>query len=395
MDTTQLPPSTSPTLTLAHPTPAETQQIWAQTSALWTDALTVPQYLEEYAYLLTVPLARDHGITQWILVDSLDNPTEPVDDLDRREGTRTVLASCETFRKRALLANRLACDDFEKGCTNTLVHGVASVFCDPQLRGRGYASRLLKELSHILPRWQADEVEKARSVGSVLYSDIDPAFYKRLGWAPYPSYHLEFQPAQLDHAAEPLYAENLAALCRRDEEILRASMSSPSTTGDGGRTRFAIIPDHDHMLWHHAKEEFGARKLFGGSKKPEIKGAIAGPAGNRVWAIWTHRFYRHPHSADSAANTLYILRLVAETSSPTSESMEAVLHAARSEAASWGLGKVKLWNPPRDLEEAIRASGVNFEKKKREHDSVPCLNWFGEESPDEVEWVLNEKYAWC
>ncbi|KAL4816586.1 hypothetical protein BDW67DRAFT_161898 [Aspergillus spinulosporus] len=398
MDTTQLPPSTSPTLTLAHPTAAETQQIWTQTSALWTDALTVPQYLEEYAYLLTVPLARDHGITQWILVDSHDNLTVAADDLNRGEGTRRVLASCETFRKRAFLANRLGSDDsenFEEGCTETVVHGIASVFCDPRLRGRGYASRLLKELSRVLPRWQADEVEKAGGVGSVLYSDIDPAFYKRLGWVPFPSDHLEFEPAQLDHAAEQLYAESLAALCQRDEEILRASMSRPSPTGDGGKTRFAIIPDHDHMLWHHAKEEFGARKLFGSGKEPGIKGAVAGPAGNRVWAIWTHRFYRHPQNDDSAANTLYILRLVTETSSPAPESMRAVLHAAQSEAASWGLGKVKVWNPHRELEEAIRAAGVNFDKKKREYDSVPCLNWFGEESPDEVEWVLNEKYAWC
>ncbi|KAL4995206.1 hypothetical protein BDV10DRAFT_175286 [Aspergillus recurvatus] len=394
MDTTQLPPSTSPTLILAHPTPAETQQIWGQTSALWTDALTVPQYLEEYAYLLTVPLARDHGITQWILVDSLDNHTERGDDLNQRGGKRTVLASCETFRKRALIANRHT-DNTKKGCSDVLVHGVASVFCEPRFRGRGYASRLLKELSHILQIWQADEVEKTRCVGSVLYSDIDPAFYKRLGWAPSSSYQLEFKPAQLDHAAEPLYAEDLAALCQRDEEILRASLSTPSPTGDKAKTRFAIIPDHDHILWHHAKEGFGASKLFGPTKKPEIKGAIAGPAGNRVWAIWTHRFYRHPESDDPSANTLYILRLVTETSSPSRGSIKAVLHAAQCEAASWGLGKVKLWNPPRHLEEAIEASGVNFEKRDREKDSIPCLNWFGEENPDEVEWVLNEKYAWC
>ncbi|KAL4980892.1 hypothetical protein BDW66DRAFT_853 [Aspergillus desertorum] len=102
MDTTQLPLSTSPSLTLTHPTPAETQQIWDQTSALWTDALTVPQYLEEYAYLLTVPLARDHGITQWILVDNVNHETGTEGDSTQRESKRTVLASCETFRKRAL-----------------------------------------------------------------------------------------------------------------------------------------------------------------------------------------------------------------------------------------------------------------------------------------------------
>ncbi|KAL4987667.1 hypothetical protein BDW68DRAFT_160720 [Aspergillus falconensis] len=392
MDTAQLPPSTSQTLTLAHPTPAETEQIWGQTSALWTDALTVPQYLEEYAYLLTVPLAREHGITQWVLVESSNNQTETDDDLNQREGKRTVLASCETFRKRALIASRHT-SGTEKGCSDVLVHGVASVFCDPRFRGRGYASRLLKELNHILPIWQTDE--EARCVGSVLYSDIDPAFYKRLGWVPFPSSQLEFEPAQLAHAAEPLYAEDLAVLCQKDEEILRTSLSTPSPTGDEGKTRFAIIPDHDHMLWHHAKEEFGARKLFGSGKKPEIKGAMAGPEGNKVWAIWTHRFYRHPHSDKSSANTLYILRLVTETSSPASESIKAVLHAAKSEAASWGLGKVKLWNPPRDLEKAIKLSGVNFEKRNRERDSIPCLNWFGEEDLNEVQWELNEKYAWC
>ncbi|KAL5048433.1 hypothetical protein BDW71DRAFT_177681 [Aspergillus fruticulosus] len=392
MDTAQLPPSTSQTLTLAHPTRAEIEQIWGQTSALWTDALTVPQYLEEYAYLLTVPLAREHGITQWVLVESSNNQTETDDDLNQREGKRTVLASCETFRKRALIASRHT-SGTEKGCSDVLVHGVASVFCDPRFRGRGYASRLLKELNHILPIWQTDE--EARCVGSVLYSDIDPAFYKRLGWVPFPSSQLEFEPAQLAHAAEPLYAEDLAVLCQKDEEILRTSLSTPSPTGDEGKTRFAIIPDHDHMLWHHAKEEFGARKLFGSGKKPEIKGAMAGPEGNKVWAIWTHRFYRHPHSDKSSANTLYILRLVTETSSPASESIKAVLHAAKSEAASWGLGKVKLWNPPRDLEKAIKLSGVNFEKRNRERDSIPCVNWFGEEDLNEVEWELNEKYAWC
>ncbi|KAL4980893.1 hypothetical protein BDW66DRAFT_123436 [Aspergillus desertorum] len=177
--------------------------------------------------------------------------------------------------------------------------------------------------------------------------------------------------------------------------MLRAPLSSSPPAGDEGKTRFAIIPDHDHMLRHHAKEEFGASKLFGPSKKPEIKGAIAGPAGNKVWAIWAHRFYRRPHSNDSSANTLYILRLVTETSSPTSESIKAVLHAAQSETASWELGKVKLWNPPKDLEEVIKVSGVKFERRNRERDSVPCLNWLGEEDPDEVEWVLNEKYAWC
>ncbi|RDW74627.1 uncharacterized protein DSM5745_07289 [Aspergillus mulundensis] len=378
--TTQLPASTSPSLVLGHPTPAESQHIWGQTSALWKDALTVPQYMEEYAYMLTVPLAREGGITQWILVDS-----EVDDDPNESAGRRTVLASCETFRKRALISNA----DTPEEC---VVHGIASVFCAPELRGQGYASRLLKELGRILPSWQT--TSKSRCVGSVLYSDINPEFYARLGWMPFPSLQLEFQPQDVICEARPLHAEDLEALCRRDEDVLRASLRNPSAPS-GETTRLAIIPDYDHVLWHHSKEEFGAKKLFGGSKKPGVKGAIAGPAGNRVWVIWTHRFYRHPDSDELSANTLYILRLVTESSSPEPKDVKAVLHAAQSEAFQWGLGKVKLWSPTRGLEEMIQAVGVKFEKREREKDSIPCLNWFGEGATDEVDWVLNEKYAWC
>ncbi|KAL4900645.1 hypothetical protein BDW74DRAFT_188086 [Aspergillus multicolor] len=385
--TTQLPASTSPALVLGHPSPAESQQIWGQTSTIWTDALTVPQYMEEYAYMLTVPLAREGGITQWILVDSeaADDPNESAGGQGRR---RTVLASCETFRKRALVSNTV--NDSVEEC---IVHGIASVFCAPELRRQGYASRLLKELGRILPSWQTSP--KSRCAGSVLYSDINPEFYERLGWVPSPSLQLEFQPQDVICEARPLYAEDLEALCRRDEDILRASLRGPSSTVNGTKVKFAIIPDHAHIRWHHSKEEFGANSLFAGSRKPDVKGAIAGSEENRVWVIWAHRFYRHPGSSESSANTLYILRLVVESSAPDARDVKAVLHAAQSEALQWGLGKVKLWSPTRELEETIEAAGVKFEKVTREKDSIPCLNWFGEGTTRQVEWLLNEKYAWC
>ncbi|KAL2800029.1 hypothetical protein BJX66DRAFT_292164 [Aspergillus keveii] len=367
------PDSASSRLHLNHPTESETLQIWNQTSSDWRDALTVPQYLEEYAYLLTVPLARNNGITQWILVDNNQPATK-----------RTVLASCETFLKRALFS------DPDGKCEQVIAHGIASVYCEPGLRKRGYASRLLEELSKTLPNWRADA--GAKCVASMLYSDIDPGFYQRLGWNPFPSYHLEFEPKVAPHGATHLYAEDLAALCEKDETIFRSSLSKPSTES---QPRFAIVPDHDHLVWHHSKEEFGAQRLFG--KTPLVKGAIAGPPGNRVWAIWAHRFYQHPESGSSANNTLYILRFVMENGAPAAEDVRAILQAAQTEAAEWGLGKVKLWSPSKALEDLIETLDVSFQGRTRVRESIPCLQWYGEGDglPGSLDWVLNEKYAWC
>lgn len=55
-----------------------------------------------------------------------------------------------------------------------------------------------------------------------------------------------------------------------------------------------IVPDHDHMLWHHKKADLAFDKLFG--KQPHRNGAIAGQPGNRICAILTHRYYGEPES---------------------------------------------------------------------------------------------------
>lgn len=51
-----------------------------------------------------------------------------------------------------------------------MCHGVGSVFCADELRGRGYAGRMMKELGTVLKRWQQNAGVK--SCFTVLYSDI-------------------------------------------------------------------------------------------------------------------------------------------------------------------------------------------------------------------------------
>lgn len=212
---------------LAHPTAGECYSIWKLTSSEWKDALSLSLYLEESAYLTTIPLARDGGMTLWILVDK----NLPKDH-------RTILCSCKTFRKRSLVS------DANGSVTETIIHGVASVFCDPAYRCRGYATRMMRELAKVLRGWQ---VESESCVGSILYSDIGERLYSRVGWHSSPeNVHIELAPLVLQKPlrAKQLLSQDLGQLCKEDEAMTRKRMTGQAD----GKTRMMIIPDHDHML---------------------------------------------------------------------------------------------------------------------------------------------------
>ena len=389
-----LPDAHSPDIHLSHPTDRECLKIWELSSLAWRDALTLPLYLEESAFLTTVPLAKDGGMTIWILVDRNLPPDQ-----------RPILCACESFRKRSLISST------DGELTETIIHGVASVFCDPAYRGRGYAARLMRELAKALRSWQT---ETKTCIGSVLYSDIGKKYYSNLGWHPFPNNsHIELSPSitSKNTRATPLLSGDLDQLCQEDEAIIRKSMTRRSGPG---KLRMMLVPDLAHMLWHHAKEEFACGKLFG--KQPQIKGAIAGQAGSRIWAIWTHRYYEDPKYTVSGA-TLYILRLVIENElAASSDSFEgretpynageremqvnhlrAVLQSAQAEAAEWILSSVKLWDPTSLVQELIEQTGIQHYKVDREDENIASLLWYGEGSgrEDMLEWVANEKFAWC
>lgn len=389
-----LPCSSSTDLVLSHPTPEECCSIWELTYPEWGDALTLPEYLEESVFLTSVPLAKDGGMTMWILVDRHLPPNK-----------RPILCSCETFRKRSFVAKNGMLSE-------KIVHGVASVFCNPAYRRRGFASRMMSELAEVLRDWQTTAEDCA---GSVVYSDIGKTFYATFGWYAFAdnNVHVELYPQAAVTALETaeLRTEDLEQLCKTDQELIRRQMKRESTEG---RLQVMLVPDHDHMLWHHRKEEFVCEKLFG--RKPTAKGAVAGVPGRRIWAIWTHRFYSNPAAA-SPDNTLYILRLVVEDQEPTendllgpkdsstetrrsenlTSSLRAVLQRAQAEAAHWGLGKVCMWHPTPLVLDLIQQTGLLHRVVERTDEGIASLLWFDEGSgrEDTVQWIGNEKYGWC
>lgn len=156
--TVSLPKGDSPTLALVHPTGKEQLIQSTLNGAEWRGALSLAAYLRREATLSQQALTRDGGITYWILVDTAlkNNPLDP------DSGTRLPLASCETYRKKALV--------WRDGKLQEVVsHGIGSVFCGQHLRKRGYAQRLMTELGKTLRTHQTDEKE---CLFTILYSDI-------------------------------------------------------------------------------------------------------------------------------------------------------------------------------------------------------------------------------
>lgn len=149
MTTTKLPDSASLNLRLVHPTEKEKVEQWSKNGVSWKGALSLEAYQRRERYLLQAPLAKDGGLTHWILVDS---------DAEDRQ----VFAGCETLKKKALMAWNGKVEDI-------ICHGIGSVFSPPEYRGRGYGRRLMKELGPKLESWQSKDKQ---CLFSVLYSDI-------------------------------------------------------------------------------------------------------------------------------------------------------------------------------------------------------------------------------
>ncbi|KAI9667583.1 MAG: hypothetical protein M1821_000399 [Bathelium mastoideum] len=376
-----LPKGDSPSLRLDRPTDKEKVEQWSKNAVTWRGALSLEAYHRREEYLLKVPLAKDEGLTHWVLVDS--------DAEDRK-----VFAGCETLNKKAVMAN-------DGKVVDSVCHTIGNVFTAPEFRGKGYGQRLMKELGPRLETWQTGNTQ---CLFSILYSDIGESFYAKTGWHPFPSPRIsisaETNASGSCGTASLLYANELAALCKADEKLIRQYLESLDSKAI--KPTVAIIPDIATMQWHHAREEFVANELYG--KVPTVKGAIAGSeVGQRVWCYWTRTWYNED-GTKSEGNTLFILRLVVEdeTAPDVASAIASLFAAALAEAKAWHLAEVLMWNPSDLVITAAKMLDPQATVVQREA-SIPSLRWHGDvDDPDcripatqQCDWIHNEKYGWC
>lgn len=389
MSSTGLPDKDSSDIHLVVATQEEVLAQQQVNSEEWRGVLPVEAYVRREAYLYGQELCKDGGMTPWMLVYQPD-PHSP----------RQVLCGCESIRKKALVARGGEIDD-------AISHGVCSVFCAPDKRGRGYAGRMMKEMAQRMKHWQS--IDGKSSPFSILFSDIGKDFYSLRGWQAFPSAHVSIPAAPSSTPANVrlLKSEDIAELCKLDEELLRRRLLKSSRTSN--RTTVAVVPDRATMAWHHARDDFVANELYG--KSPTVKGVMVGDKpGSRIWMTFTRVW---TYLQEDCPNTLHILRLVIEDESlsdlsPASpaeadklqgtdvvQAIAACFQVAQSEAALWDMKEVTLWNPTSATLAAARSLDPNAAVVEREHESIASLNWYGSGSAEDIDWVCNEKYGWC
>ena len=197
--------------------------------------------------------------------------------------------------------------------------------------------------------------------------------------------------------AQPLSAEDLPALCKVDEVLIQNHMQSRPV---GSKVAVALLPDVETIQWHHAREEFVGMELHG--SVPKIKGAIVGTEqGKRVWCYWTRVWY-NGNTSEAKGNVLHVLRLVVEDEKATHSDYDAAISAllamAQQEAEKWKLEHVELWNPSAAAMAGAQRLGPNAKVTIRDTESIASMQWHPEHSgpvADKIDWISNEKYAWC
>lgn len=150
------PDKNSPTLAIVHPTEEEKFATWKKNGAEWCGALPMEAYLRREVHLASQEQTKDGGISHWVLVDTAAKD-------------RVVLSSCDTYRKKALVAR-------DGKVEEVVSHGIGSVFCAPECRKRGYAGVMMKMLAEKLRTYQAESHGKKECAFSVLYSDIGKVY---------------------------------------------------------------------------------------------------------------------------------------------------------------------------------------------------------------------------
>ncbi len=407
-----LPSSNSPTLHLLHPTEEEKLKTWKLNGQSWRGRLSMDAYVRRDQHLANQALTREGGITYWILVDSSKPPN-----------SRIIFGSCESLRKRALVARG------KEPVREAVSYGICSVFCNPSLRGRGHALRMMQELGKRLDLLA--QVDGRTVDFTMLYSDIgkvntrisieatallirSQTFYAKAGWMPFTSSQIALRPVARNEQAKAtlpdlayLKAHDLPWLCDFDvRNGIRKGLEK--SRADPNVMLVALEPNVESIQWHHAREEFVAQELLG--KFPEVKGVSL----NGMWCIWSHFF---GNESNGSGNTLHILRFflgdsengVSNKSDPviaekevafeTGERIDTVatlLEAAQHDAAEWDMHELQIWNPIPIVVAAAQTLDPSVRVVHREEDSIACLKLH---KPDpqitKVEWIANEKYGWC
>ncbi|RGB26065.1 hypothetical protein C1646_722115 [Rhizophagus diaphanus] len=348
-------------LTLVKATPEQAIITNKNSFGEWGTHLSLEQYLSRETSLASLPFTSEN-FTVWVLVPR-----------STPETTTNILSACETFLRPALI---ISSSLQKQNC-----YSIASVFTPQEHRKNGYASYMMELLGKKLK-------ENFQEVGfSFLYSDVGPVFYSRHGWKVFEHKEIQFNIENENFDSITSEAINVTQLSYSDiEEITKYDCSLIEKEIDFNSTKYKVVslPTFECYEWTFARSEFYAKVK--GFKEPNIWGAKVTNKEDKVigFVFWTYNF---------SDNTLQILRI----RSPDTNTTKLLIRQAKLYASYYNFKKITVWNPDLKLftETVIIEGGELIERTK----SLPSLAWYNNKSSssskDDVEWILNEMYAWC
>jgi hypothetical protein len=244
-----------------------------------------------------------------------------------------------------------------------------------------------------------------------LYSDVGPDFYGRLGWTPRPSDELIIPPSYSwidqnppphkdqdptlvgDDAAaavvlQDVTDDNLEALVAQDAQWLRNSMEAQLEAADD-QVLVAVTPDIRCLQWLSARSRFLADHVPSPSLSHDhhpqqlLKVLGVQDTQSHSFVLWYHNL---------AGNSFYVIRWQLDPAAKNKDRVaRALIQAIQDEAKKWNRTKVSLWNPDPALANQL---GLTITPRASSISSLGFVSPASALNAKNVEWLLNEKYAW-
>lgn len=341
--------------------------------------LDLAQYQRRSELKRSTPFAQ-RGSIYWALVEASDDQ-DSSSDAELVPGQTLLVCHCESHRFDCVL--RRSTGELERGYS----YHIGAVYTLPAFRKRGLASFFLTEVAKKL-------ANLPKALVSVLYSDVGPNFYGKLGWRTHPSRMATLavdhpRNASTDDSASLspfVLSEDLDTFLQTDNERLVTELTSTQLEG---RDAFVMLPTRDSTEWqfcmgvHYAQvKEVGEFPTRCGVK-----------INDNAFVMWCHNYLKEP--------TLFITRARFPGGDDATATTRALLTAALQEARKFKLKTVAIWDPPEILLHADVRSHLEIELVEREFSlSSAMVFHHGRVSVESdanaplPKWLHNEKYAW-
>ncbi|KYK61023.1 hypothetical protein DCS_02163 [Drechmeria coniospora] len=336
-------------------------------------ALQITKHLENSSQMWAAPLPKGIyiGLQRQLAEAEASKANAAYWVLFHKDDAETVIASCTTYMRQALINEG-------HGMMAVQAAVVTDIVTLPEYRMLGMATQLLKKVQQRL-----DECP-TRVEFSIVWSDLRPEFFDRLGWKQQAATQLRIVLGKAAVVEVPAETKELSysnvddfALCSR--ESLNAAKLRLSAMRAKGKTWAQLLPTQNLMRWHAMRGLLTQSALSKGAdegrKRHGASFANAEIRDNVCWAWWV---------PDFRARKLFVGRIFTTRLHNMQREIKSLLHVAAGEALSMALREVVVWEPTEQVIGAAMQLADEIGKHVRSvveerSDMIPCLRWHGGE----------------